>query len=207
MMDNFIQILRRLPTSTGDPSTNSEFGGATPFKVKVKFDVPLFEGYTNTDTLEKMLSLLEGYFSIQKNSNNEKITFALLKAHPRVRDWWESYYEQHVGDVSAIFGPKPTFVDSLKEQYYHVGNYDDQYTTWTNLCQERNQTVLEYTNIFPTLCTKLGIRDSELHLVLKYCSGLHSYIQIDMEFLDISSLGDAYRYVVKIEQKFKKKNK
>jgi hypothetical protein len=28
-----------------------------------------------------------------------------------------------------------------------------------------------------------------------------------MEFLDISSLGATYRYVVKIEQKFKKKNK
>jgi hypothetical protein len=28
-----------------------------------------------------------------------------------------------------------------------------------------------------------------------------------MDFLDISSLGDAYRYVVKIEQKFKHQNK
>jgi hypothetical protein len=41
--------------------------------------------------------------------------------------------------------------------------------------------------------------------VLKYRGGLHRYIQAEMEFLDISSLGMAYRYVVKIEQKLKQK--
>jgi hypothetical protein len=36
---------------------------------------------------------------------------------------------------------------------------------------------------------------------------LHRYIQIEIEFLDIASLGTTYRYVVKIEQKFKKKRR
>ena len=67
--------------------------------------------------------------------------------------------------------------------------------------------VPEYTNKFHTLRTKLGIIDSERHLVLKYCSGLHRYIRTEMEFLDISSVGSAYRYAVKIEQKFKQRNK
>jgi hypothetical protein len=114
--------------------------------------------------LEKWLSLLEGYFSVQNFSNSEKITFTLLKSLPHVRDWWETYCEKHVEDESAIFGPGPTwetFVDALKEQYYPVGNYDDQYTRWTTLHQERDQTVSEYTNIFHTLHTKLGIKDSK----------------------------------------------
>jgi hypothetical protein len=42
-------------------------------------------------------------------------------------------------------------------------------------------------------------------MVLKYHGALHRYIQTEMEFLDISSLGVAYRYVVKIEQKLKQK--
>jgi hypothetical protein len=53
----------------------------------------------------------------------------------------------------------------------------------------------------------MGIKDSERHLVLKYHGALHRYIQTEMDFLDISSLGVAYRYVVKIEQKFKHQNK
>ena len=38
-------------------------------------------------------------------------------------------------------------------------------------------------------------------------SALHRYIQTEMEFLDISSLGEAYRYVVKIEKKLKQKTR
>jgi hypothetical protein len=42
--------------------------------------------------------------------------------------------------------------------------------------------------------------------IFKETSGaLHRYIQIEMEFLDILSLGAAYRYVVKIKQKLKQK--
>jgi hypothetical protein len=78
---------------------------------------------------------------------------------------------------------------------------------WTTLRQERGQAVPKFTNTFHTLRTKLGIKDSEQHLVLKYRGALHRYIQTEMDFLDISSLGAAYRYVVKIEQKFKHQNK
>jgi hypothetical protein len=98
-------------------------------------------------------------------------------------------------------------VDAVKEQYYLVGNYENQYMRWTTLRQERSQVVLESTNTFHTLYTKIGIKDSKGHLVLKYHGALHSYIQTEMDFLDISSLGVAYRYVVKIKQKFKQRNK
>jgi hypothetical protein len=62
-------------------------------------------------------------------------------------------------------------------------------------------------NIFHTLHTNMGIKDSEWHMVLKYHDALHRYIQTEMEFLDISSLGPAYRYVIKIEQKPKQKTR
>ena len=65
----------------------------------------------------------------------------------------------------------------------------------------------EYTNNFHTLCTKLSTKDSERNLIMKYCSGQHQYIRIEMDFLDISSLGSPYRYAVKIEEKFRQKNK
>ena len=100
-----------------------------------------------------------------------------------------------------------SFIDAVKEQYYPVGNYEDQYTKWTILRQERDQMVSEYTNNFHTLRTKLGIKDFEQHLILKYRNGLHRYFWTEMDFLDISSLGSVYRYAVKIEEKFRQKNK
>jgi hypothetical protein len=42
---------------------------------------------------------------------------------------------------------------------------------------------------------------------LKYHGALHRYIQTEIDFLKISSLGAAYPYAVKIEQKFRHQNK
>jgi hypothetical protein len=83
-------------------------------------------------------------------------------------------------EESAIFVVAPTwdsFQDAIKEKYYHVGSYEDQYTIWTTLCQERDQTVPNFTNIVHTVCTKLGVKYYEHHLVLKYRGYLHRYIQ------------------------------
>jgi hypothetical protein len=125
--------------------TRSHFTSATPFKVQVNFYIPLFEGQIDAYALEKWLNLLEGYYSIQKISDSEKITFTLLKSLPHVRAWWEGYWERYTVDESTLFGREPTweaFVDALKEEFYPVGNYDDQYMRWTTLRQKRDQTVL-----------------------------------------------------------------
>ena len=73
------------------------------------------------------------------------------------------------------------------------------------LRQGRDQDVPKFTNIFHTLHTKLGIKDLEQHLILKYHGYLHKYIQEEIKFLNFSLLGTAYQYAIKVEQKFKQK--
>jgi hypothetical protein len=134
--------------------------------------------------------------------DRENITFALLKVVSHVKYWWDTYSEKRVIEESAIFVVVPTwdsFQDAIKEQYFPVGSYKDQYTRWNTLCQERDHIVPYFTNIFHTLHTKLGINDFEHHLVLKYYNCFHRYIQTEMEFLYITSFGTTYRYAVKIE--------
>ena len=63
MMDNFAQILRRIPI--GDTYLSGSYsGGTNPFKLKVNFDIPTFEGQIDEDVVDKWLNLLEGYFSV-----------------------------------------------------------------------------------------------------------------------------------------------
>ena len=205
-MDNFAQILQWL--TRGDASaSNNYFGNATIFKVQVNFEIPIFEGQIDADALDKWLNLLDGYFSVHEFSSREKIFFSLLKAAPHVKDWWD---EQKNESASSLFSAAPTcdsFRDVVKEQYYTVKSYEDKYMKWTALRQGRDQDVPEFTNIFHTLRTQLGIKESKLHLVLKYHDYLHRYIQEEMEFLNISSRGTACRYTVKIEQKLKQKKR
>jgi len=156
MMDNFAQILHRKPR--GDASvSNSNFGNATPFKVQVHFEIPIFKGQIDTYVIHKWLNVLEGYFFVHDFSSWEKIIFALLKVAPNVKDWWETYCEQKDESIGSLFVATPTwnsFQDAIKEQYYPIRSYEDQYIKWTTLWQGSNQDVPEFTNIFHTLCTK-----------------------------------------------------
>ena len=52
MMDSFSQILLRMSTMASASSTSSRFEDATPFKVQVNFDIPLFEGKIDADALD-----------------------------------------------------------------------------------------------------------------------------------------------------------
>jgi hypothetical protein len=113
MMDNFVQILRRLPTREASSSS----GHITPFKVQVNFDIPLFEGLIDAYVVYKWLNMLKGYFLVHNFSNRKKITFSLLKVIPHVKDWWDTYSEQRVIEEYVIFVVSPTwdsFRDSIK---------------------------------------------------------------------------------------------
>ena len=102
MMDNFAQILQWLPTSDASASS-SQFGGATPFKVQVNFDIPIFDGWIDVDVIDRWLNLLEGYLSVHDFFDQEKITFSLLKAAPHVKDWWETYCERKDEEELSLF--------------------------------------------------------------------------------------------------------
>jgi hypothetical protein len=52
MMENFSNILQRLPIATSASSSRSHFGGTSPFKVQVNFDIPIFEGQIDAETLD-----------------------------------------------------------------------------------------------------------------------------------------------------------
>jgi len=208
MMDSFAQILQRYPEATLRlPAATLEIPRPLRYKLILKSPSSRVK---DADAVDKWLNLLEGYFTFHEFSSQEKIVFALLKAAPHVKDWWETYCEQKDETTGLLFSAAPTwdsFRDAIKEQYYPVGSYEDEYIKWTMLRQGRDQDVPEFTNLFHTLRTKLGIKDTEQHLILKYRGCLHKYIQEEIQFLNISLLGAAYRYAIKVEQKFKQKKR
>ena len=108
MMDNFAQILQQIPTYDAFASNNHS-GGATPLKVQVKFEIPVFEGQIDADVIDRWLNFLEWYFSVHDFFDREKIIFALLKAAPHVKHWWETYHEQEDEGEPSLFSATPTW--------------------------------------------------------------------------------------------------
>jgi hypothetical protein len=83
MMENFSHILQCLPITAGTSSSSGHFGGTSPFKVQVNFDIPVFEGQIDAEALEKWLTLLEGYFSVhnfltKKRSPSHSLNLSLM---------------------------------------------------------------------------------------------------------------------------------
>jgi hypothetical protein len=118
MMENFSHILQCLSIATGTSSSNNHFGGTSPFKVQVNFDIPVFEGQIDAEALDKWLNSARRLFLCSQFFDREKITFALLKSLPHVKHWWETYWEQSSTEESGIYGAEPTwdfFVDAVKE--------------------------------------------------------------------------------------------
>jgi hypothetical protein len=109
MMGNSSHILQCLSIKIGVSSSSNHFGGTSPLKVQVIFDIPVVEGQIDADTLEKWLNLLEGYFFVHNFFDKENITFALLKALPHVKHWWENYWEKISTKESGIYGVEPTW--------------------------------------------------------------------------------------------------
>ena len=127
-MEKFSHILQCLPIASAASSSSDHFGGTSPFKVQVNFDILVFVGQIDADAVDRWLNLLEGCFSVHNFFDKEKITFALLNALPHVKHWWETYCELNSTKDSRIYGAKPSwdfFMDTVKEQYYLVGNYED----------------------------------------------------------------------------------
>jgi len=135
MMDIFSQILKWIPWGNALTS-NSYSRNATLFKVQVSFEIPLFEGQIDADAIDKWLNMIEVYFSVHDFSNQENIIFALLKAVPHGKDWWQTYCKQKDESIGSLFSAAPTwnsFRDAIKEQYYPVESYEDQYIKLTIL--------------------------------------------------------------------------
>jgi hypothetical protein len=125
------------------------------------------------DSLEEWLSSLEGYFSVHNLFDMENIRSHSLRLSP----------------MSNIGGK---LIRSKVPQRCLEYMGPSQYMTWTTLWQERGQAVTDFTNTFHTLCTKLGTKDFEPNLVLKYRRAVHKYIQTKRDFLDVSSVSVSY---------------
>ena len=87
------------------------------------------------------------------------------------------------------------FVEHVWREFHPPKCMEQQYKKWQQLRQLKDKTVQIYTNEFHQLMARLGVREEQKLLVLKYINNLAPYIQQEMEFLTIGTIVDAFNYV------------
>ena len=132
MMKEFLEMAGKWEAQAS-PS-NPKFGGQTPFKVQVNFNIPTFQGKIDADVVDDWLSELERYFCVNNFSDIEKITFPLLKDENHVKLPWEVHLTieenqeaQDEHEFSMMFDGKPTwekFVEHIIQEYYPKDTYE-----------------------------------------------------------------------------------
>ena len=78
-----------MPTTTNTSKSSDHFGGMSPFKVQVNFDIPISEGQIDVDALEKWVNLLEGYFSVYSFYEEKISLFPSLRLSPLSMIGWK----------------------------------------------------------------------------------------------------------------------
>jgi hypothetical protein len=153
MMDNFSQILQRIPTSSASTS-NSHSGGATPFKVQVNFDIPIFEGQIDADVVDRWLNLLEGYFSVHEFSTEKGLFSHSSKPPPMSRTGGKPTRSNRERGNPLCSWPHPLGILSEMPSRNNIIPWGAMRTnTYNGLrCdKQRDQDVHEMTNLFHTL--------------------------------------------------------
>ena len=67
ILKQFLEMLGK-QEAQASPS-NPKFGGKTPFKVQVNFDIPTFQGKNDANVVDDWLSKLERYFCVNNFLN------------------------------------------------------------------------------------------------------------------------------------------
>jgi hypothetical protein len=100
-------------------------------------------------------------FFVHKFWNREKISFLILKSIPYVKDWSKKLCEQKETEEPFIIYSRShleSFKDSIEEQYYPVGSYDDLAQKMDHVAIRKKPSGARVHKSLHTLRTKLGIK-------------------------------------------------
>ena len=91
--------------------------------------------------------------------------------------WWESRTRDDLKKSGKTISSWNDFVIALKQQFYPLAYMQQEMMNWQCLRQSKGQSVQEYTQIFRKKDLNLGIPLYTQETLLKYISGLHSYLK------------------------------
>ena len=151
----------------------------------------MFNGEVNAEKLDNWIRQLEVYLRIQNlHDDHTKIQLALLRMDGAALVWWEAKIKEEIKKHGKITLSWTEFISAIKKQFYPLAHLQKAIMNWQNFRQLKGQNVQDYTQEFRRRALLLGVDLQSQDTLLKYISGLHSYLKHTILMFNPTSLDE-----------------
>ena len=162
--------------------------------------------FKGRDDLEEFLnweSHLDSYFSCFDYSEERKLKFAELKLDGSAKTYWKSIlkicayrYEDRITTSAEMKG-------RLRTKYAPVNYKSQLIDTWQRI-EQRQRSVRDYINEFQELMIAFELDEDQLSIISRFKTGLREDIKVELELREVSTLDEAYKIALRLDEFFKK---
>jgi hypothetical protein len=113
----------------------------------LKFELPMFDGEFNAESLDNWVRQMEVYCSVQQIKDEAtQIKLASLQLVGTTLIWWQSELPNSTQQVGNVFPSWKVIFYALKKKFYPLGYKEKDLIEWQGLRLRKGQTMQEYTN-------------------------------------------------------------
>jgi hypothetical protein len=169
-------------------------------KLDVKFELPMYDGEVNVESLDNWGKHMEVYYSVQQiKYEATQIKLASLRLTGTTLIWWQSKLQHGTEQVGNVFPSWKDFVFALRKQFYPLGYKEKALIECQSLKLRKGQTVQEYTNEFRKMALMLNIPLHTQETLMKYIRGLPAHIRNIVFMFGHTNLDEIYVQATYIE--------
>lgn len=138
----------------------------------------MYNGEVDVEKLDNWVRQLEAYCRIQQiDDDYTKIHPSSLRLEIVALIWWEANTQEDIKKSGKIISSWNDFVATLRRQFYPLAYMHKAIMDWKKFRQEKGMSFQSYTQECRRRLFILGVDLSSQDTLLKYISGLHSYVR------------------------------
>jgi hypothetical protein len=172
--------------------------------VKVKMDIPVYEGSLDVEDLMDWIRALDTYFDYEEIKEDKKVRHAVTRLKGHAALWWDKLQADKHSKGKPNIKSWDRMIAKMKAKFIPKDYQITLFRRMQNL-RQKLMMVKEYTEEFYRLNIRAGHQESDDEKVARYLSGLRYDIQDELSMVTIRMVEDAYQMALKAEEKLSRK--
>ena len=152
----------------------------------------------NHEEFMDWLNQVERIFDFHEVPDSKKVKLISIKLRGRASAWWKQHQVQRVRRGKRKIQDWCKMKQKMRNQFLPFNYMQSLYKQLHNLKQHGS--VKEYTEAFYQLVARVGLNESEEHMVARFLSGLKPSIQDALSLHQLWTISEAYNRALMFEK-------